>query len=143
MLNKIIAVFTIMFATSTLASDKTHYLVLQVNQNDPGVMNMALANAKNVTKYYEEKGENVVIEMVNSGPGIGMLIEGTSPVSGQIETMALSHPNVLFSACANTINYRESKTGQKITLIENVNVVPSGTVRIMELQTQGYLYVRP
>ena len=38
---------------------KPHYLLIQVNQNDPAIMNLALNNATNVLEYYRGKGEEV------------------------------------------------------------------------------------
>ena len=37
----------------------------------------------------------------------------------------------------------EEKSGKKVTLLEGVQIVPAGVLRIMELQEQGYAYVRP
>ena len=40
-------------ATPALAADaKPHHLLIQVDQNDPEVMNLALNNASNVIEYY-------------------------------------------------------------------------------------------
>lgn len=62
------------------AEKKEHHLILQVNSNDPAVMNLALNNAMNVAQYYKETGENVKIEVVTFGPGLHMLRDDTSPV---------------------------------------------------------------
>jgi hypothetical protein len=35
------------------------------------------------------------------------------------------------------------KSGKMPTLIEGVQVVPAGVLRIMQLQEQGYAYIRP
>jgi intracellular sulfur oxidation DsrE/DsrF family protein len=37
----------------------------------------------------------------------------------------------------------EKKSGKKPVLLEGVEVVPAGVLRIMELQQQGYAYIRP
>lgn len=50
-----------------------HRLVIQVNQNDPAVMNLALNNATNVLEYYRKKGEEADVEIVAFGPGLHML----------------------------------------------------------------------
>ncbi len=36
-----------------------HRVVIQVTQNDPSIMNMALNNAENLIKYYEEKAKRL------------------------------------------------------------------------------------
>jgi intracellular sulfur oxidation DsrE/DsrF family protein len=35
------------------------------------------------------------------------------------------------------------KTGKMPVLLEGVNEVPGGVIRILELQQQGYAYIRP
>ena len=51
--------------------------------------------------------------------------------------------DVTFSACANTMEKIERKTGKKPELTEGVQVVPAGVGRIIELQEQGYAYAAP
>ncbi len=51
--------------------------------------------------------------------------------------------DITFSACKNTMNKMEKKSGKAITLVDGVQVVQAGVLRIMELQEQGYSYVRP
>jgi hypothetical protein len=57
-----------------------HRVAVQVNQNDKGVMDLALNNARNIIDYYKEKGETVAVEIVTYGPGLHMLRADTSPV---------------------------------------------------------------
>jgi intracellular sulfur oxidation DsrE/DsrF family protein len=66
---------------------KTHSLVIQVDQNDPGVMNLALNNATNVIEYYRAKGEDVDVDVVTYGPGLHMLRADTSPVQDRIKSL--------------------------------------------------------
>ena len=130
-------------ATGAWAEGKTHYLAIHVDENDPKVMNIALNNVQNVTKYYESRGDKVVIEVVAYGPGLNMYIPGKSPVADRISAMSLGMDNVSFAACGNTLRKMREKTGKDIQVMEEATVVPSGVVRLMELQEQGYAYVRP
>ena len=135
-------------STSTLAAEapagkKEHRLILQVNSNDPAAMNLALNNAMNVTEYYKETGENVKIEVVTFGPGLHMLREDTSPVKARIETMSLSNPEISFKACGNTQANMHKAENKDIPIIRAAEVVKSGVIRIMELQEQGWTYVKP
>lgn len=125
-----------------MADGKTHHVAIHVDQNDPHTLNMALNNAQNLASYYEEQGDEVVIEMVAYGPGLHMLVDGKSPVKDRIETMSLELP-ITFSACANTIAGMEKRTGETVTLLDEAKVVPSGVVRLIELQEEGYAYIRP
>jgi hypothetical protein len=42
---------------------KPHRLILQVNSNEPAMMNLALNNASNVVQHYKDLGEKVSIEV--------------------------------------------------------------------------------
>ena len=56
--------------TNPQATEKAHRLILQVNSNEPAMMNLALNNASNVVQYYKDLGEKVSIEVVTFGPGL-------------------------------------------------------------------------
>ena len=120
-----------------------HKVAIQVNQNDKAVMDLALNNVRNIAEYYKEKGETVAIEVVAYGPGLHMLRADTSPVKDRIAPMALENSSVTFIACGNTQANQSKAEGKPVTLISEAKVVPSGVVRLMELQKQGYAYIRP
>ena len=140
------ALLSIAFAASSLAADtKPHRVAIQVNQNDPQVMNLALNNATNVLEYYRAKNEEVEIDIVTYGPGLHMLRADTSPVQDRLKRLKeMAFPGkVQFSACNNTKQGMEKTEGKAISVISDATIVPSGVVRIMELQEQGWSYVRP
>ena len=90
------AVFlSIAFAGSGLAADtKPHRVAIQVNQNDPQVMNLALNNASNVLEYYRAKNQDVEIDIVTYGPGLHMLRADTSPVQDRLKRLKeMAFPN--------------------------------------------------
>jgi uncharacterized protein len=140
------ALLSIALATPGLAADvKTHRVAIQVNQNDPQVMNLALNNATNVIEYYRGKNEEVEVDIVTYGPGLHMLREDTSPVQDRLKRLKeLAFPSkVQFSACNNTRQGMEKTEGKAISIVPDATVVPSGVVRLMELQEQGWSYIRP
>ena len=137
------AALSLALATSALAADgKTHRIALQVDQNDPAVMNMVLNNASNVMEHYRGKGEDVDVEIVAYGPGMHMLRADTSPVADRIKHLK-QMGKVQVSACNNTKQSMEKTEGHAISIVPEATVVPSGVVRLMELQEQGWSYVRP
>jgi uncharacterized protein len=127
------------------AETAKHRVVIQVDQNDADVMNMALNNAKNVIEYYNDKHEDVDVEVVAYGPGLHMLRDDTSPVKDRIKQLKdVSYPSqIVFSACNNTKQGMEKREGHPIPIISQAGIVPAGVVRIMELEEKGYSYVRP
>jgi uncharacterized protein len=130
-------------AAQAPAEQKEHRLILQVNTNDAAAMNQALNNAKNVADYYKETGETVKIEVVAFGPGLNMLRDDTSPVKARIETMALATPEISYKACGNTRENMHKAESKDIPIIPQAEVVKSGVVHIMQLEEQGWTYVKP
>jgi intracellular sulfur oxidation DsrE/DsrF family protein len=114
-----------------------------VNSDEPEVMTLALNNAANVERYYTGLGEKVEIEIVAFGPGLHMLREDTSPVKDRIKAMAEKTSSITFKACGNTQENMAKQENKPIHLISQASVVKSGVVRVMELQEQGWSYVRP
>ena len=131
------------FPPATQAADKLHRVAMQVDVNDPAVMNQALNNASNMASQYAAAGEKVEIEIVTYGPGLNMLRDDTSPVKARLTAMKQAIPSLSFAACAVTKRGMEKTEGHEITLIPEATVVPSGAIRLVELQEQGWSYLKP
>lgn len=69
------------------------------------------------------------------------MLTSTSKQGQRISSLAMQ--DIQFSACGNTMKGIGKKTGKLPELLDGVNVVNAGVLRIMELQEQGYAYVRP
>jgi intracellular sulfur oxidation DsrE/DsrF family protein len=130
-------------ATKKTAAEKVHKIAIQVNENNPQLMNLALNNASNILSHYKKAGEKVIVEIVTFGPGLHMLRDDTSPVKPRVQTMALEHPNLTFAACANTQANMSKQETKEVPIMSEAKVTPSGVVRLAELQRQGYAYIRP
>ena len=127
-----------------MKKQQSHRIAIQVDQNDPAVINLALNNAENVIEYYKGRGEDVQVEIVAFGPGLHMLREDSSPVKDRIKRLKEGTPlGLTLSACGNTQAKMEKSEGKPITVLPHATVLPSGVVRLMELQEQGWSYVRP
>lgn len=120
------------------AADAVHKLVIQVSTDDVRTQNIAMNNAVNLQKALGQ--DNIIIEIVAYGPGLTMLTP-KSPASKRVPSLAMQ--DITFSACGNTKAKVEEKTGKPVMLVEGVTIVPAGVLRIMELQEQGYSYIRP
>ncbi len=127
-----------MAAFGTAMAEGKHKVVIQVSSDDPTTQKIALNNAVNVQK--DLGMDNVDIEIVAYGPGLGLLTV-KSEESARVKSLAMQ--NITFSACGNTMKKVAEKTGKEPQLTEGVKVVSAGVIRIMELQESGYSYVRP
>ena len=142
----IAALLSMPLVSGSVAADaKSHRVSIQVDQNDPQVMNLALNNATNIIEYYRGKNEDVDVDVVAYGPGLNMLRADTSPVQERIKRLKdmIFPGKIQFSACDVTKAAMEKKEGHAISIVPEASVVPSGVVHLMELQEQGWSYVRP
>ena len=136
-------VVSVLFLTQSITAiadefEPKHKVVIQVSTDDPRTQKIALNNAVNLQKLYGL--DNVAIEIVAYGPGLGMLT-GASKEATRVKSLA--EQNITFSACGNTMKNIEKKSGKKPELVAGVQVVEAGVARILELQTSGYGYIRP
>ena len=127
-----------MLLFSGMAQAEKQKVVIQVSTDDAQTQTIALNNAVNVQKALGM--DNVDVEIVAYGPGLGMLTKNSNNAQ-RVSSLAMQ--DITFSACGNTMAKMEKKTGKKPELADGVGVVPAGVLRIMELQQQGYAYVRP
>jgi intracellular sulfur oxidation DsrE/DsrF family protein len=129
----------LMFSAQLSADSHTkNKIVIQVSTDDPRTQKIALNNAVNMQKLYGI--DNIQIEIVAYGPGLGLM----TTKSGQADRVtSLAMQDITFSACGNTMKKVAKKTGKMPELLEGVDQVTAGVARIMELQQQGYAYIRP
>jgi uncharacterized protein len=139
------ALLSIALAFSAFAGEAKHRLAIHVDQNDPQVMNLALNNATNVIEYFRARKEDVDVDIVTYGPGLHMLRADSSPVRDRLKRLKeLAFPgNVQFSACNNTKQNMEKAEGKDVPILSEATLVPSGVVRLIELQEKGWSYLRP
>jgi len=111
-------------------------VVIHVSHSGKRIYEAAINYARHIRKHY---GENANIAIVANGPGIGFLNKKNSYVR---KVKGLLDTGVKFSACNATI--RKLKAEKKpIPIVDGIEIVPAGIVKVLELQQQGYLYLHP
>ena len=118
-------------------------VVFHVDENDPARMSMVLNNVRNLQAHYAAQDRPVEVEVVAYGPGLAMLRADVSPVKDRIAAMSLESDALTFSACGNTMEAMEKASGQPVPLVDEAVVTPSGVARLVELQSEGWIYIRP
>lgn len=142
----VLAMVLSLIAAPALASDdeiEVKKIAFQVSDNNKGTMTKVLNNASNFAKAMNEAGHDYQIEIVAYNAGLHLLREDTSPVAERVRNFQSSVPNVIFSACGNTVKGMTRKEGKAPPLMSFSRVVPGGVVRLMELDAEGYFVLRP
>jgi hypothetical protein len=110
-------------------------IVIQVSDADPVKWNLALNNAHNLQS--DLGSNNVEIELVAYGPGIGML-KMDSPVANRVGEAKDAGVKIL--ACENTMKGQKLARGD---MLNGIGYVGAGVVEIMQRQQEGWAYLRP
>lgn len=124
----------------SINDDEVHKVAFQITENNPKKMNLVLNNAFNVIKYYGVG--NVEVEIVAYGKGLDIFHKDTV-VADRLRGLH-AFGGVTYAVCKNTMKKRKIKMGDLLneSFVQDA-IVPAGVVRLMELQQQGYSYIRP
>jgi len=120
--------------TSTQASKKDK-VVFHVTTDDPKFWNQSLNNMNQLQKVLGK--ENVDIELVVNGFGIGML---------KMESVVGNRVNDAVANGIKVVACEETMRGQKLTkddMLGSVGYVPGGVIEVIQRQKDGYAYLKP
>ncbi len=134
----LISISSIVLA-SVPANDKEKFnVVIHISKNLKADYLAALTQAKIIQKHYGK--DQVNIEILVNGTGIGFVNRQNQYVEPITD---LINDGVRFSACNATIRRILKDNNYEVPLIEGVKFVPFGIVHLIELQRNGYYYLKP
>ncbi len=131
-----IALFLIL-ASNSFAADRK--MAIQINSSDPLTQKMALLNARNLKAVIGK--DNIDVELVVYGPGLS-LIKTDKLNSTRVEDLIKKY-GLKVSVCEGTLKRYKKVHGENPDIIDGVSRVSTGAIRLLELQEQGYSYMRP
>ena len=107
-------------------------------------VNSAHGVLRNIKNHLNAVGQdNVEIIAVAHSSGAYALVMGTQDRKGRpfdVAIRSLARRGVTFQLCANTVR---NKKIPKTSIDPNAKLVPSGVAQLINLQQQGYLYIKP
>lgn len=109
--------------------------VVHVNFGDPERRGHGLKNVENILA---EVGNNVQIEIVAHGAGIGLLVQGESKHADKIQS--LIDRQVKFVAGRNSLR---DKSIAEDRLLPGIQITPSDAVEVLRKQQEGFSYFKP
>lgn len=130
------------FSGPAAASDDKPFaeakVVLQISDPNPFKQTLVLNVAHNLLSHYGP--DRVDVEVVAFGPGLRLLLKGNA---NKNRIAALTGDGVRFSACENTLRNFTKKLGHVPALDPHAVKVSAGVVRIIDLEKQGYILIKP
>ncbi|MEJ2480776.1 MAG: DsrE family protein [Acidihalobacter sp.] len=113
--------------------------MLQISDASAQKQALVLNVAGNLMKHYG--ADKLDLEVVAFGPGLRMLLDDNVN-KARIRALAKNY-DVKFDACGNTLGHFTKKLGYRPKLVPEATVVPAGAARIVQLETHGYVLIRP
>ena len=124
-------------AESTETGSKTHRVVMHLNSGEEKAQKGTLNNIKNL---YEAMGaERLNVELVAHGAGLLLFIKKNTTLAEELERLKASY-GVSYTACSNTM---KAQGLTRADLVDQVDLMMPAMVRLMELQEQGWVYIKP
>jgi intracellular sulfur oxidation DsrE/DsrF family protein len=118
-------------------SQGPHRVVMHLNSGDEKVQRGALNNIRNL---YQEVGrEHLLVELVVHGAGLPLLTKKDSTLAPELAQLKTAY-DVEFTACSNTM---KAQGLTRADLIDQVDRTVPAMVRLMELQEEGWAYIKP
>lgn len=122
---------------AAVTSPDPHRVVLHLNSGDEKVQRGALNNIRNL---YQEVGrEHVRVELVVHGAGLSLLTKKDSVYASELAQLKSAY-DVEFTACSNTM---KTMNLTRNDLVDQVDRTTPAMVRLIELQEQGWIYIKP
>jgi intracellular sulfur oxidation DsrE/DsrF family protein len=116
-------------------------VLLHLVSGEPVEIDKALRKVELLAATRDATGGPVQVELIVNGTGIKMLQSGNQPVAARIASMREHHRNVRLVACNETMN-RMRERGVEVTLLPDVDVVPSAIEEIAARIDQGWRYMQ-
>ena len=133
----VVGVAQVQSAEEPVAGSKTHRVVMHLNSGDEKVQKGALNNIKHL---YEALGaERLNVELVAHGAGLSLFTKQDTKLAEELARLKASY-GVSYTACSNTMKVHGLTRDD---LIDQVDRTMPAMVRLMELQEQGWAYIKP
>lgn len=111
--------------------------VFHTNSHDLSVFSRGLSNVVNLLKAI--RGEHYDLVLLFNGPGVKLLCRQDCGDHTEV-IQTLQQARVSFKVCQNSLNMF-GLTAEE--LVAGCEIVPAGIVALIELQHNGYAYIKP
>ena len=115
----------------------TYKAVFHIDLQDDQLFKLGLANITNTLAAIDETAGDFIL--LANGPGVAMLAgEKVEENLEQIQTLITA--GVRFQACNNALKKFDI---DPTTLAQGVEVIPAGIIGLIDLQNDGFAYIKP
>jgi intracellular sulfur oxidation DsrE/DsrF family protein len=133
----ILSVSSVGLSGAAESAQVPHRVVMHLNSGDEKVQRGALNNIRHL---YQEVGrEHLLVELVVHGAGLTLLTKKDSTLAPELAQLKTAY-EAEFTACSNTM---KAQGLTRADLLDQVGRTVPAMVRLMELQEEGWVYIKP
>lgn len=111
--------------------------VFHINMDDEKALAIALVNVTNLLKNVNGKPYDLVV--LFNGPAVNAMVEKNC-VNHSTKILELQKESVSFKVCNIALEKFEINTQE---LVAGCEVIAAGIVHLIDLQNEGYAYIKP
>lgn len=123
------------------ASDTDHVL-LHVNEADNKAMAELLDDIETMYREAELEGRTLNVQVVVHNSAMDLLRTDRAPYPERVAALALDHPSLRFTACAQTLERLARAEGGTIEILPQAERVDSGVAEAARRQAEGWIYIK-
>ncbi len=117
-------------------------VVFHISSNDVDLAQQMMEQVELVLTEYEGSGRNIRVEVVANNQGIRLFQQGVTPIQQQLARLHDRYSNVVFAACANTMERFEKLNGENIKIVPQAVIIRSGVSFVARRQQLGWAYIK-
>ncbi len=126
--------------SDNIAADPSK-IIVQVSNSNPIRIKMALDEAENLLKTYQQNRQPFELEIIANGGGLNLLRTDRSPFKNRLARMNARYPNLHIYACSISIEALQKK-GVQVKLLPKTLIATSALGEISKRVKEGWDYVR-
>ena len=125
-----------------VAAADTDNVLLHVNEADATAMAELLDDIEAMYREAEAVGRNLNVQVVVHNSAMEMLRADRAPYPERVASLALDHPSLRFTACAQTLDRFARAEGGTIEILPQAERVDSGVAEAARRQAEGWIYIK-
>ena len=140
--NKLIDIAQI--TKNSISADRSEQwkLMLHVSTANPNRLNIVLNEAESLLEEYAKSSQQLELEILTNSEGLALVANNGKSYNKRLQTLQAKYENLAVVVCGQTLKRVQREKGKTLSLLPNINVVPSALNQIVKRQQSGWSYLR-
>jgi len=117
-------------------------LMLHVSTAKPHRLNIVLNEAEALLEEYANSSRYLELEILTNSEGLALVTNNGKNYTQRLQKLQQKYANLAVMVCGETLERIQHKQKKKLTLLPNINIVPSAINQAVKRQRSGWSYIR-